>query len=85
MNAMSERRPIIDGKVLMPVGVMVAVCGVLFGGFRWMDARFTALEIQVSKLQAIVEDNWTVSEQALWAERLKSGNPSISVPTVRNR
>lgn len=81
----TERRPIIDGKVLMPAGVVVAVCGILFGGFRWMDGRFTALEVQVARLQSIVEDNWTVSEQALWAERLKSVNPEIAVPPVRNR
>lgn len=80
-NGDRERRPIIDGKMLMPLSVV----GVVIGACLWGDRRFNTLENQMASLTQLVREQWSRPDQALFAARLKIGNPTMTVPDVPER
>lgn len=85
-----KRMPQLGPNTLVPVGALVAICGVLIGFTSWMGERFNSIESQLKVMSieretanAVMMSHWTKTEQELWAERLKSGNPALIVPEVR--
>jgi hypothetical protein len=79
----SLKRVVLDQKTLVPLGIFVTSLTMLVGFSMWIDDKFDGLDKRMEKIEELLVDQWKVSDQELWAERLKSNNPTIAVPHVR--
>lgn len=83
----SEKRPLIfDGRnVALPAGMFIAASGLLLGFSMWLNDRFSSLDKRMSRIEDLLTDQWTVTQQELWTERLGRANPTMNVPPVIRR
>lgn len=74
---------ILGPKTLLPASVFIAAAGLLLGFGLWLNDRFNSLDKRMTRLEDLLTDQWTITQQELWSERLGRNNPEINVPPVR--
>lgn len=73
---------VLDGSVLMPIGVVIAALTPPACGFVWLNKRFGRIEAKLDRL----DDNHITREMVLdWIIRLKDENPTLRVPKFPGR
>tara|TARA_R110002051_G_scaffold321913_2_gene410941 strand:- start:414 stop:647 length:234 start_codon:yes stop_codon:yes gene_type:complete len=73
---MNEKKPLITKDTLMPLGMVVALCG----GVVWISTQLTNINYKLDMLEEKLEDNWTKRDMENWGLKLKLENPEISIP-----
>lgn len=67
-----------DSKVTVKLIFAVVPVVLLLAGI-WYEQRGTKIELQEIKAQL-----WTIPDQTIWAERLATKNPTMTVPSPRD-
>ena len=73
-----EKRMTISKETLMPLGMVIAICG----GVVWISTQLTNINYKLDMLETKLEDQWTTRDMENWGLRLKMENPQISVPNL---
>lgn len=82
-----ERRTVITGQTLLPLGVVIAIVLALWRGASFLDERFAQLTAsdrviseQLMVIKMSLSDRWTLTDMRIWEQSLKISNPSLNVP-----
>ena len=75
-----ERKTFITKDTLMPLGMVLALCG----GVVWISTQLTNINYKLDMLEGKLEDQWTKRDMENWGLKLKMGNPDITIPTLEN-
>ena len=75
-----ERKTFITKDTLMPLGMVIALCG----GVVWISTQLTNINYKLDMLEGKLEDQWTKRDMENWGLKLKMGNPDITIPTLEN-
>lgn len=67
----------ITEQTRVSLGTMATILATVLGGVLWQNNKLNAIE-------HAIERSWTVDQHQLWADRLKSANPSLRVPSVES-
>lgn len=68
---------VLDGNVLMPIGVVVAALTPAVGGFVWLNKRLGRIDTKLDRL----DDNHITREMMLdFIIDLRDDNPNMKVP-----
>lgn len=83
----TENRPLVvnERNVALPAGLFIAAAAMLLGFSMWLNDRFSSLDKRMSRIEDLLTDQWTVTQQELWAERLGRSNPNMNVPPIVRR
>ena len=73
-----EKRMTISKETLMPLGMVIALCG----GVVWISSQLTNINYKLDTLEEKLEDNWTRRDMENWGLKLKLENPDVIIPTV---
>lgn len=75
----------------LSIGLVLAVLGSGLFGWDRLDERLTGIETELREqrylIRSIIErqgDRWTASDMSIWVERLKSKNPTLDMPEIRD-
>lgn len=89
MAGSEERRKILDTATLVPLGIVVTVCGGILGGGIWLNDKFgeiatsfTTVNFRLEKIEERIAYPWTIERMRSWRDLLAATNPGISVPQV---
>ena len=74
----NDNKKIISKETLMPLGLVVALCG----GVVWISTQLNHINHKLDTLEDKLEDQWTKRDMENWGLRLKLENPQIQVPGV---
>ena len=77
---MNEKKSLITKDTLMPLGMVVALCG----GVVWISTQLTNINYKLDMLEKKLEDNWTKRDMENWGLKLKLENPEITIPQTEN-
>ena len=80
MPTTPEKRMTINKETLMPLGMVIAICG----GVVWISTQLTNINYKLDMLETKLEDQWTTRDMENWGLRLKMENPEISVPDLND-
>ena len=75
-----ERKTFITKDTLMPLGMVIALCG----GVVWISTQLNGINYKLDMLEGKLEDQWTRRDMENWGLKLKMGNPDITIPTLEN-
>ena len=75
-----ERKTFITKDTLMPLGMVLALCG----GVVWISTQLTNINYKLDMLEGKLEDQWTKRDMENWGLKLKMGNPEIKIPNLDN-
>ena len=75
-----ERKTFITKDTLMPLGMVLALCG----GVVWISTQLTNINYKLDMLEGKLEDQWTKRDMENWGLKLKMGNPDITIPSLEN-
>jgi hypothetical protein len=75
-----ERKTFITKDTLMPLGMVIALCG----GVVWISTQLTNINYKLDMLEGKLEDQWTKRDMENWGLKLKMGNPDITIPKLEN-
>jgi len=75
-----ERKTFITKDTLMPLGMVIALCG----GVVWISTQLNGINYKLDMLEGKLEDQWTKRDMENWGLKLKMGNPDITIPTLEN-
>ena len=75
-----ERKTFITKDTLMPLGMVIALCG----GVVWISTQLNGINYKLDMLEGNLEDQWTKRDMENWGLKLKMGNPDITIPTLEN-
>ena len=78
MTTQETKRYTISKETLMPLGMVIALCG----GVVWISTQLTNINYKLDMLESKLEDQWTVRDMENWGLRLKMSNPDIQIPGV---
>tara|TARA_R110000824_G_C14786115_1_gene632603 strand:+ start:160 stop:393 length:234 start_codon:yes stop_codon:yes gene_type:complete len=76
MTTQENRKYTISKETLMPLGMVIALCG----GVVWISTQLTNINYKLDMLEEKLEDNWTRRDMENWGLKLKMENPSINIP-----
>ena len=77
---MNEKKSILTKDTLMPLGMVIALCG----GVVWISTQLTNINYKLDMLEKKLEDNWTKRDMENWGLKLKLENPTITIPKTEN-
>jgi hypothetical protein len=80
MPATPDKKMTISKETLMPLGMVIAICG----GVVWISTQLTSINYKLDMLEDKLEDQWTSRDMENWSLRLKMENPDIQIPTLEN-
>jgi len=80
MTTQENKRYTISKETLMPLGMVIALCG----GVVWISTQLTNINYKLDMLEEKLEDNWTRRDMENWGLKLKMENPDIEIPTLDN-
>jgi len=78
MTTQENKRYTISKETLMPLGMVIALCG----GVVWISTQLTNINYKLDMLEEKLEDNWTRRDMENWGLKLKMENPDIEIPTL---
>ena len=73
-----EKKNIISKETLMPVGLVMVLCG----GVVWISNQLSSIHNKLEKLEESLEEQWTKRDMENWGLKLKLENPEIKIPGV---
>lgn len=73
-----EKKNIISKETLMPVGLVMVLCG----GVVWISNQLSSIHNKLEKLEESLEEQWTRRDMENWGLKLKLENPEIKIPGV---
>ena len=77
---MEGRKSFITKDTLMPLGMVIALCG----GVVWISTQLTNINYKLDMLETKLEDQWTKRDMENWGLKLKLENPEIEVPGIED-
>lgn len=76
--------PVINERMLLPIGIAIAAVAVCVGAYGWLDSRFDQIEQQQAEQRMMLlfatRDRWTYTDMRMWSNDLKIVNPTLVVP-----
>tara|TARA_A100001515_G_scaffold27406_1_gene21044 strand:- start:501 stop:740 length:240 start_codon:yes stop_codon:yes gene_type:complete len=75
-----EKRMTISKDTLVPLGMVVALCG----GVVWISNQLSSIHNKLELLEASLEEQWTKRDMENWGLKLKLENPDIKIPELDN-
>ena len=75
-----EKKTLITKDTLMPLGMVIALCG----GVIWISTQLSGINYKLDMLEGKLEDQWTYRDMENWGLRLQMGNPEIIIPNLEN-
>ena len=75
-----EKRMTISKETLVPLGMVVALCG----GVVWISNQLSSIHNKLELLEASLEEQWTKRDMENWGLKLKLENPDIKIPELDN-
>ncbi len=75
-----EKRMTISKDTLVPLGMVVALCG----GVVWISNQLSSIHNKLELLEASLEEQWTRRDMENWGLKLKLENPEINIPELDN-
>jgi hypothetical protein len=79
---MIDANTILDGSVLVPIGVVVAALTPPLAGFVWLNKRLGRIDAKLDRL----DDNHITREMMLdWIMTLRDENETLKVPRFPGR
>ncbi len=75
-----EKRMTISKDTLVPLGMVVALCG----GVVWISNQLSSIHNKLELLEASLEEQWTKRDMENWGLKLKLENPDIKIPRLDN-
>ena len=75
-----EKKPLITKDTLMPLGMVIALCG----GVVWISTQLTNINYKLDSLEGKLEEQWTKRDMENWGLKLKMGNPDIIIPDIED-
>ncbi len=75
-----EKRMTISKDTLVPLGMVVALCG----GVVWISNQLSSIHNKLELLEASLEEQWTKRDMENWGLKLKLENPDITIPRLDN-
>ncbi len=75
-----EKRMTISKDTLVPLGMVMALCG----GVVWISNQLSSIHNKLELLEASLEEQWTKRDMENWGLKLKLENPDIKIPRLDN-
>ncbi len=75
-----EKKMTISKETLMPLGMVIALCG----GVVWISNQLSSIHNKLELLEASLEEQWTKRDMENWGLKLKLENPDITIPRLDN-
>ena len=75
-----DKKTLITKDTLMPLGMVVALCG----GVLWISTQLSGINYKLDMLEGKLEDQWTKRDMENWGLKLQMGNPEIIIPKLEN-
>ncbi len=75
-----EKKMTISKETLMPLGMVIALCG----GVVWISNQLSSIHNKLELLEASLEEQWTKRDMENWGLKLKLENPDIKIPELDN-
>ena len=75
-----EKRMTISKDTLVPLGMVMALCG----GVVWISNQLSSIHNKLELLEASLEEQWTKRDMENWGLKLKLENPDIKIPELDN-
>ncbi len=75
-----EKKMTISKETLMPLGMVIALCG----GVVWISNQLSLIHNKLELLEASLEEQWTKRDMENWGLKLKLENPEIVIPKIDN-
>ena len=75
-----EKRMTISKETLMPLGMVIALCG----GVVWISNQLSLIHNKLELLEASLEEQWTKRDMENCGLKLKLENPEITIPEIDN-
>lgn len=76
MSETSNRKTVLSRDTLMPLGMVLTICG----GLLWINTKLVNIQFQLTTLEGKLEDQWTRRDMENWGLKLKMSNPDITIP-----
>ena len=73
-----EKRMTLSKETLMPLGMVIALCG----GVVWISNQLSSIHNKLELLEASLEEQWTKRDMENWGLKLKLENPDITIPSI---
>jgi len=80
MTTQENKKYTISKETLMPLGMVIALCG----GVVWISTQLTNINYKLDMLEEKLEDNWTRRDMENWGLKLKLENPEIQIPVLED-
>jgi hypothetical protein len=80
MTTQENKKYTLSKETLMPLGMVVALCG----GVVWISTQLTNINYKLDMLEEKLEDNWTRRDMENWGLKLKMENPELDIPKLEN-
>lgn len=77
-DSRSSKRSILDQGTLVPVGVVLMICG----GAVWFNDKLSSIDYRLRLIEMSVTDRWTRTDQQHFRDLFQSRNPEIDVPLL---
>ena len=75
---MEKKTFTISKETLMPLGLVVMLCG----GVVWISNQLTNINYKLDILETKLADQWTTRDMENWGLKLKMENPTINIPPL---
>jgi hypothetical protein len=76
MSDISNKKMVLSRDTLMPLGLVLTVCG----GLLWINTKLVNIQFKLETLEGKLEDQWTRRDMENWGLKLKMSNPEIKIP-----
>ena len=76
MSDISNKKMVLSRDTLMPLGLVLTVCG----GLIWINTKLVNIQFKLETLEGKLEDQWTRRDMENWGLKLKMSNPEIKIP-----
>jgi len=78
MTTQENKKYTISKETLMPLGMVIALCG----GVVWISTQLTNINYKLDMLEDSLEEQWTKRDMDNWGLKLKLKNPEIEIPSI---
>ena len=78
MTTQENKKYAISKETLMPLGMVIALCG----GVVWISTQLTNINYKLDMLEDSLEEQWTKRDMDNWGLKLKLKNPEIEIPSI---
>lgn len=94
MAAAETTRFNLNKDTWVPLGAVFTIAVVIFGGWRYLEDRFTGLQASFDKMdrrmerlevdeKRVQEDRWSFTNQRLWVSEFRRLNPTLDIPEAK--